>query len=867
MKSKSEKKQRFEQEILGSWLILFAIFIIWLWIVCKHYYSLNPVRLDHLNRLFQWQMGEVSSGRLRLLLDYVLSLILLTMVLVVAYFLGKKGFKLLGIDFATLLEEIVFSIGLGFGILAYATLLLGLLGLLYAHLFYGLLGVIFILAVGEIVKSRKPIERSTPQEGRTAMFSFACLPMCIILGIFVVVNFIMAFTPELFYDSLAYHLGVPNYYIIKHKICDMPYELTSYFPFNVEMLYTMALLLKEEGLPKLLHFSSGVLCLAAIFSFCKRYFNVLVGIVACAIFYSVPILAMNSWVSGNDVALSYFSALSIYGLINYFTCQPLSKNTAAAGRWFIASAIFSGIAMGSKYTAVFALFGIVILIMSYEYFKMSKRLPEIVKEVLIFGIIVLAIMSPWLLRNTIYTGNPVYPFLYKWLGGKNLIVYTSGNAMIPSGTEGLKFKDFFLSLWTTTMKGQDSMSFIGPIFLLFIPLVFFMRKESLVNYLILFSIATYIPWGMATFKFRYLLPAFPAISIIIGWSFAVFIKWIPKYLGKLMLIILAIPMATNLISILGIIDFCYSPLNVLTGSETRDHYLSLTRPGYPYPSYGAFKYINDNLSEDTKIMLIGEAKIHYLKRDFLSNNVHNFTPVVEWTKMAKNGDELYERIRKERVTHILVNRFEATRTLGLLYLNWNEEEIKIFDEFWQKYIEEIFAGYYGVHLFRILSPEESRKPHRQPRNYLYDLFYQQKVDETKSKKEEEQILGYKTILEKNPQAIPVRQELGQIYLRKGMWDEALEQYQLLLKMGINVYSQLGYLYAQKKDYDRALNMLQEAVRIEPGSPEVHRNLGILYFFRGEKERAIGEIRKAIEVDPANQEYRNLLRRMEMETVY
>ena len=858
MKLESEEKRSSQEIIFCDWTIFFTIFVIWLWIVSKYYYPLHPVRLNFLGELFRWHIGQITSQRLMLLFDYLFSVGLLSIIIVVAYFLGKKSLKWLKIDFGFLLEEVVFSVGLGFGILAYATFFLGILGLLYTSLFYGLVIVIFVFAIGEIIKSRKQIKKTNPPAPPGTRFSFVYLPIWILLGIFVTVNFIMSFIPELFYDSLVCHLGAPNYYVIKHKIVEMPYRVGSHYPSNVQMLYTIGLLLKGEGLPKLLHFSSGILCLGAIFSFSKRYFNHFVGIIACAIFYSVPILVMNSWVTGNDIALSYFFILSIYALINYFSLETSSVNNGRGFKWFILSAIFSGIAMGSKYTGVFTLFGIVVLIFCYQYFKMKKKIPEVTKQILIFTVIVVAIMSPWLIKNMIHTGNPVYPVLYKWLGGRNLIVH-SDSIMMPKGLQSLELKKFFLSPWTLTMKGQNSMTFIGPMFLLFAPFVFFIKKKrSIINYLILFFVFSYILWGIGTFKYRYLLPAFSVLSIVTAYGLVTLCERIPKYLGKLIPIVFAIFMGTNLYSVLMIMHFSYNPFNVLTGLETREHYLSLTRPGYPYPSYRAFKYINENLPEDAKIMIVGDSKIHYIKRDFISNNVHNFTPVVEWTKVSKNGDELYRKIKEEKITHILINTFEATRTVSYGYLNWNEEEIKIFDQFWHKYTQEIYSADYGLHLLTILSPEESLKPHQVPSDYLYGLFYQQKVDGIKKKKLEEQILAYENILEKNPEAIPIRQKLGEIYFEKGMWDEAIQQYQALLRLGLNVYPQLGYLYAQKKDYDSAIDMFQRALKINPDSAEIHRNLSILYLSKGDRRRAIHAIKKAIEIDPGKQEYQNIL---------
>jgi len=143
------KKQKSDGKIIGHWTILLTIFAIWLYIVSKNYYHLNPIRLNSLGVLFQWHIGQITPQRLMLLLDYLFSVGLLLMILLVAYFLGKKFLKWLKIDFEFSLEETVFSIGLGFGVLAYITLFLGLLGLLYTSLFYGLIGILLVLAIIE----------------------------------------------------------------------------------------------------------------------------------------------------------------------------------------------------------------------------------------------------------------------------------------------------------------------------------------------------------------------------------------------------------------------------------------------------------------------------------------------------------------------------------------------------------------------------------------------------------------------------------------------------------------------------------------------------------------------------------------------
>src|SRR6185295_13803103 len=38
---------------------------------------------------------------------------------------------------------------------------------------------------------------------------------------------------------------------------------------------------------------------------------------------------------------------------------------------------------------------------------------------LLVGVIAMAIACPWYIKNVVNTGNPVYPFFYSKLGGKN----------------------------------------------------------------------------------------------------------------------------------------------------------------------------------------------------------------------------------------------------------------------------------------------------------------------------------------------------------------------------------------------------------------------------------------------------------------
>ena len=77
-------------------------------------------------------------------------ILLLLLIGLIGYSLGRKLFRLLKIRFHCLGDEIISSIALGWGALAYLVLALGLLGLFYRGVAYGLLGLLALISIPEI---------------------------------------------------------------------------------------------------------------------------------------------------------------------------------------------------------------------------------------------------------------------------------------------------------------------------------------------------------------------------------------------------------------------------------------------------------------------------------------------------------------------------------------------------------------------------------------------------------------------------------------------------------------------------------------------------------------------------------------------
>ena len=94
--------------------------------------------------------------------------------------------------------------------------------------------------------------------------------------------------------------------------------------------------------------------------------------------------------------------------------------------------------------------------------------------------------------------------------------------------------------------------------------------------------------------------------------------------------------------------------------------------------------------------------------------------------------------------------------------------------------------------------------------------------------------------------------LGNIYTRKGDFDNAVKYYMLAKEIApaqTEIYVNLGYVYIAKRDYPKAEEVLRQAVTISPRHANAHFNLGVTYANMGRFREALLEIEKTLELNP------------------
>jgi hypothetical protein len=209
------------------------------------------------------------------------------------------------------------------------------------------------------------------------------------------------------WDTLAYHFAVPKLWIESGKMDYIPFIHQSNFPFIIDNLFLIGLQLGSEQGAKaftLLFLIFGTFWLRG---FLVRKFTEDVANFGVLIWLGAPITL---WLSGSGYLDTSHGLLCAMGLI--YLAEALSSEEFRPHLWI--AGIGLGGALGSKYT------GLQVCLIAFLFLAFglgTKKLNW--KPALAAVALALVIGSPWYIRNIANTGNPVFPFFYNVLGGKN----------------------------------------------------------------------------------------------------------------------------------------------------------------------------------------------------------------------------------------------------------------------------------------------------------------------------------------------------------------------------------------------------------------------------------------------------------------
>lgn len=388
------------------------------------------------------------------LLSTLLSLLILSFIVVVSSGLGFRicnGCRLLS-ETSCRSDRFLFSMAIGLGSVSILVYGVGLSGLLYPVLLYCLLGLIGLFCwrqcaeavklawrlAGTPFKSafQRVIGASDEESSGSNGSRWWGVWLLVVLALAVVHSgaiLIGALAPpaDSAYDVLTYHFGVPALYLHWHQIRYDPYIMHSNFPQVTEMLYLVALAGRAQG-GQALHFIFGLLAAGVCWSLARRY-GKLAAIVAMLTFWFTPVVSWEASVGYDDLSFAFFQSLAFLAVLRWGDQRTDERSNApdsAQTRWLVLAGICQGLSLGVKYSALALLPLLLLLVIAVGWRQREIDKPRTKRSSILHGLLIVScwtalIASPWYLRTLLWTGNPVFPFGYSILGGRN---WTAGAA-------------------------------------------------------------------------------------------------------------------------------------------------------------------------------------------------------------------------------------------------------------------------------------------------------------------------------------------------------------------------------------------------------------------------------------------------------
>lgn len=474
--------------------------------------------------------------------------------------------------------------------------------------------------------------------------------LALALSVAAIIGIVPAASPEIFYDALYYHLGLPLQYLILGEIRWIPGVVHSAFPASLDVLFGLCLGLSGTAAAKFFNFFLFILGWCATAAFVQEVTGdkraAIVGAVAVG---TVPGVLIMSTMCGVDASLIGFASMAGLAIARM---QRMEQDGALGLAVF--AAIVSGFIAASKYTGLWLVGALALAILVSAGWRRTA--------VLVLPFIGTAgfVAAPWYLRNLIVIGDPIYPVL-RALGGDPDAMWAIERIRRDVPASGVSWSS--LTDLATGLIGNPGRFGAGAEPGILIPLglvaiaVGALRAPFLRPWAVA-AVAYFVVWLSQSSVLRYLYPVYPFCALGLAWAVAR--AWEHCRPPAIMAAILAVLALVPLSKSVKVLDMLYNGSDVaalFAGSLSNDEYLARRLPYYP-----AAKWLNSHTPPDAHIYYLGETRLLYLTRQV------SFTSAYDRHEMSRliaaESVPLFDQLKNRGVTHIVVNGREIERLRG-----------------------------------------------------------------------------------------------------------------------------------------------------------------------------------------------------------
>jgi hypothetical protein len=683
-------------------------------------------------------------------LDRVFGFVLALAISFMLAALGLAVSRVLNIAWANTAETLSISLFVGTGVFGLAVLGLGLLGMLKPIPTLILCALSIIVSRAEIRRLSGLIQGATfsAPEDKLTILVFLCLMALLLLR---------TATPPHVFDEAIYHLPVTRDFVAQGRIFPNFNNSMGNQPFLIHMIYALCLLAGSDIAAKFFSLALSIATSLALYGFCERYVTRRVAAIAVLVFFAAGMVVEVSVTTRVDVAVAGMLFVTTYAMINYL-------QTAERG-WLWTSALLAGFSLGVKHSAALWL-----LLIGAMYLIESLRRTSFVNTLkygIGYALIAFAIACPWYAKNYAWFGNPFYPFFtgevasygpeglryfnsederkldahFAVVRKENPEIVKDAEGAIAGNANTLRERHPMLP-WEVYLKPStylmaEARHYPNYLFLV-LPLSFFIIRNRWLVWLLALSACYFVMAKWTTWIARYLLPLYPALSIISAFTLLTAGDWLKRRnsaLRKLpvyvILLALTVVVATSLKSLMSTDSFAF-----LAGTASRQDFM------HGFTWYRPIEFINAELPPDARVMTLGAQMTYGIQRPYLSDETWYTT---KWRRLLVHNDSLagvHQDLKRQGVNYILfdeglflfaagmgleqgqvvppVPRPLAARALGTGFESDNELKLSFeearrlgpnfpllrnwatFAQYREKYLEQVYSDKNGYRIYRLL---------------------------------------------------------------------------------------------------------------------------------------------------------------------
>lgn len=581
------------------------------------------------------------------------------------------------------------------------------------------------------------------------------IPLLLLFALFSSIV-LMDSVPPVSRDALTQHLAVPKLYVEKGGIRELPNIVPSYYPQLLDLIYCIPMISGNDIVPKYIHFSFALLTALLIFLYVRKRSNRFYGILSVLFFLSLPVIVKLSVTVYVDLGLIFFSTASLFCLLKWHDKQ-------FQFRWLLLSAVFCGLALSTKYNGLITYFLLTTFtpLLYLNSRKSSCSQKENKKNGYInllqkdksgqiqaaeygicFLLISAAVFSPWMIKDYIWTGNPVYPLYNNFFNPPPDVADASAvsNKAISKDNNSNHGINHFLvrkyvynESWLETaaipfrifFQGEDDNPrlFDGRLnpLLFFLPFFAFLLPGKILNHnkiLLLFSsLYILIVFFQQDMRIRWIGPAIPPLVILSALGLKNLFQYLalpakpsalkdtskPLNYGKDLLLnpkksfllILSVILIVSMASLNAVYIYklfkIIAPQQYITHQVTRSEYIERFRP-----EYASLEFANHNLNGKTKLLafFLGNRR-YYSDHDIR----FNYTMLKNLAQDSKTGHDIFQGLKKLHYTDLVINYPKFNSWIDT---HFNTSEKKRVQTFFLLHTKRLFSKN-GYGLYQLIS--------------------------------------------------------------------------------------------------------------------------------------------------------------------